>query len=220
MNFDHGRAGIRLLLLSGLMVFGLVAGRATPSDAEPVHPRHEVEAAFLAHFARYVTWPDAAFRTPREPFVIGVLGDDHVAADLQRILPRQKPVHGRTIALARSHTAQDLTHCHIVFIGAVESTRVPQHLAAFARVGSRALTVGETEDFLEAGGAIRFVVEGSKVRFEINVRAADQAGLTISSKLLNLARNIRGRSMGGGGWVRIPLLAANVHLTVAAEHQP
>jgi hypothetical protein len=49
------------------------------------------------------------------------------------------------------------------------------------------LTVGESEGFLERGGMINFVVKGKNVRLEINLVAAEAAGLKISSRLLAIA---------------------------------
>ena len=54
------------------------------------------------------------------------------------------------------------------------------------------MTVGESADFLQQGGIIAFVIDGSYVRFAINTEAADHAGLKISSRLLQLAMNTRG----------------------------
>jgi hypothetical protein len=51
--------------------------------------------------------------------------------------------------------------------------------------------VSEVEDFLEQGGAVQFVPDGNKVRFEINLGAARRSGLNISSKLLSLARAVK-----------------------------
>ena len=50
------------------------------------------------------------------------------------------------------------------------------------------LTVGETEGFAARGGVINLTVEENKVHFEVNVLAADRAGLKISSKLLAIAK--------------------------------
>jgi hypothetical protein len=58
------------------------------------------------------------------------------------------------------------------------------------------LTVGETEDFAEDGGMIAFLVEENKIRFEINLEAADKAKLKISSKLLALAKTVIGNQKG------------------------
>ncbi len=154
---------------------------------------YQVEAAFLYHFAKYITWPPAAFNRPDDPIVIGVLGDDPFGENLSEAVVREKPVQGRPLRVIRGRTPADLARCHILFISGSEETRVPQHLAALARAKSPALTVGESKTFLEAGGAVRFVIENNKVRFEIDARNAEHAGLSISSKLLSLARNTRER---------------------------
>ncbi len=59
------------------------------------------------------------------------------------------------------------------------------------------LTVGEMDRFGEQGGIINFFSEGNKVRFEINVGAAEKARLKISSQLLSLARIIRDDARAG-----------------------
>lgn len=161
-------------------------GHAAPSA--PPLTEYQVEAAFLYHFAKYVTWPPRAFATPDAPILIGVLGDDPFGDELTQAVAREKPVQGRSFRVLRSRSAADLVQCHLLFISASEAGRFAQHFAALQRARSAALTVGESSEFLDAGGAIRFVVENKKVRFEINVRAAEAAGLVISSKLLSLAR--------------------------------
>ena len=52
------------------------------------------------------------------------------------------------------------------------------------------LTVGEGARFLQQGGLISFVLEDNRVRFDVNKSAVDRAGLTVSSKLLRVARNV------------------------------
>lgn len=54
------------------------------------------------------------------------------------------------------------------------------------------LTVGETDQFAAHGGVIQLILRDKQVRFEINVDAASQEGLKISSKLLALARIVSG----------------------------
>jgi hypothetical protein len=57
--------------------------------------------------------------------------------------------------------------------------------------GSGVLTVGETQGFTADGGMINFKLEDGKVRFEINVDAAAQERLHISSRLLSLAQIVK-----------------------------
>jgi hypothetical protein len=183
----------RTLLGMLTIALALCAARPARADSESSLTEYQVEAAFLYHFAKYVTWPPQAFANPDDPILIGVLGDDPFGDDLVQTVRREKPVQGRSLRIVRGRNPAELARCHILFISASEAPRLKQHLEALARAHSTALTVGESKDFLDVGGAIRFVVEKNKVRFEIAARAAERAGLSLSSKLLSLARNTRER---------------------------
>ncbi|HWX42191.1 MAG TPA: YfiR family protein, partial [Blastocatellia bacterium] len=100
-----------------------------------------------------------------------------------------KNVNGHPIAVKRLRWGQDLRQCHILFISASEARRLPQILESLR--GASVLTVADMERFDQQGGIVRFLIEEGKVRFEINVDAADKAGLRISSKLLALAKIVR-----------------------------
>ena len=52
------------------------------------------------------------------------------------------------------------------------------------------LTVGEGDRFAREGGMIALVVDNRRVRFDINPAAAQNGGLKLSSRLLNVARSI------------------------------
>jgi hypothetical protein len=56
--------------------------------------------------------------------------------------------------------------------------------------GMPILTIGETPGFAKRGCIINLIVEDNKVRFEVNLDAAKQADLTVSSRLLALAKII------------------------------
>ncbi len=53
--------------------------------------------------------------------------------------------------------------------------------------------VGEGEGFAERGGAVQFFLEDNKLRFAVNVDAVQRARLTVSAKLLALARIVHGQ---------------------------
>jgi hypothetical protein len=52
------------------------------------------------------------------------------------------------------------------------------------------LTVSDTQEFLDAGGIVNFIIEDNKVRFDINLTASEKAGLKIRSQLLRLAKKV------------------------------
>jgi len=133
----------------------------------------------------------SAFAQSDSPIVIGILGTDPFGNLIDRIVENKK-IGARGIVVKRlkwGTDLKDLKECKILFVGASEKA----HLDDLVQIVKSLpiLTVGETPGFAERGGVIRFVLEDNRVRFEINVEAARQADLTISSRLLTLARIIQ-----------------------------
>ncbi len=145
---------------------------------------YQIKAAFLYNFAKFVEWPPRAFAGPQAPIIVGVLGKNTFGDDLERTI-RDKTVNNHPLEFKAFHSATEATNCHILFISASEKDHLPKILKSLR--GASVLTVSETDRFIETGGMINFVIEDSKIRFQINDDAAKQAGLTISSKLLSLA---------------------------------
>ena len=56
--------------------------------------------------------------------------------------------------------------------------------------------MGESHDFADSGGMIEFLLEGNKIRFEINLGAVNAAKLKMSARLLTLAKAVIG-TLGG-----------------------
>jgi len=115
---------------------------------------------------------------------ICVLGDDPFGKSLRSVAGEQVGSHKLTVtqteALARP------AGCQVLFISRSEREKLPQILTAVG--DAPVLTVGDTNGFADRGVIINFVLEGSKVRFEINTDSADRAWIKISSKLLQLAK--------------------------------
>ena len=150
-----------------------------------------IKAGFIFNFAKFVEWPPATFAQADSPIVIGILGTDPFGAIIDQIV-QDKKIGARGFVVKRlkwGADPKDLRECKILFVGASESAHIDE-LVQIVR-GLPILTVGETPGFAERGGVIRLVLEDNKVRFEVNVEAARQAGLTISSRLLTLARIIQ-----------------------------
>jgi len=59
--------------------------------------------------------------------------------------------------------------------------------------GKGVLIVGESAKVLPACGAIAFVQEGERLRFDVNINAIRRQGLRASSKLLRVARDASSR---------------------------
>ena len=152
--------------------------------AEPPS-EYDVKAAFLLNFVKFVDWPPAAFADANSPIAICILGRDPFGLILDQLV-EDETVNGRKVAVRRMSDPPAAKTCQLVF---VEGTG-KEAARAVSAVGRGVLTVGEGERFVRDGGIIGFVIENRRVRFDINRRAAETAGLTLSSKLLNVARAV------------------------------
>lgn len=139
----------------------------------------QVKAAFLFNFAKFTSWPSP----PEGPLVIGIAGDPAFSGVVERLV-KGRTVNGRELVAKRHDDGEDLTGCHVLFVGAPERRDIASWLA---RVRGPVLTVGETPGFLRDGGMVRLYVENNRIRFQISQKNAEAAGLKISSQLLMLA---------------------------------
>lgn len=180
----EGRARIRVL--AGTVLFLLVVSQ-TAAWGEPIRAaEYEVKAAFLYNFGRFVQWPPAAWGNG-DSFVLCLLGRDPFGPALSQTVTGKK-IQDKDLVVRQLKQVSQAEGCHILFVSGSERWHLAEVLSE-VRTKS-VLTVGEAADFTERGGIIGFTVEDSRVRFDINLASAQDAGLTISSQLLKLARII------------------------------
>ncbi len=149
---------------------------------------YQVKAAFLYNFAKFVEWPQQAFNNPAEPISICIFGKNPFGQILDDTV-RGKAVEGRAFVILKVSDFRQTGACKILFIGSSERKSIRLLLAQVKTSGI--LTVGETEGFAVEGGVVEFTSGEGKVRVDINVQAAEQGHLRISSKLLSLARIVK-----------------------------
>jgi uncharacterized protein DUF4154 len=183
------RLGILIVALSVALSWApeSIAQASDSSDS----PEYLIKAGFIYNFAKFVEWPAAAFAQPDSPIVIGILGIDPFGTLIDEIV-KNKKIGARGFVVKRLKWGTDLKElkeCKILFVGDSENAHVDELVQILKTLPI--LTVGETPGFAQRGGVIRFVLEDNRVRFEVNVDAAHQADLTISSRLLTLARIIQ-----------------------------
>jgi hypothetical protein len=171
-----------VIVAAALLALAAAPGRA---QVAPAPTEYQVKAVFLFNFSQFVDWPAAAFNDAQSPLVIGVLGNDPFDGALDEIV-RGETVNGRPLVVQRYQSIGEVETCHILFIDRSQAGQLDAVLAALKE--RSVLTIGDFEGFGRHGGIIRFVTVGNKIRLRINLAAAQQAHLTISSKLLRPAQ--------------------------------
>jgi hypothetical protein len=159
----------------------------TPAPGAASAPtREQVQAALVYKFAQFVQWgPEAGSLDSGDgaAIIVGLLGSDAIRSELEAIL-RGKSLQGRPLEVRYFEHPEDVRDCRILVIDMQESRR---ELAMRMLPRKDLLTIGEGASFARQGGVIAIILEESRVRFDLNLAAAETAGLKIDPTLLGLA---------------------------------
>jgi hypothetical protein len=168
-------------------VFLFPTNSAKSETLSHVKAEYQIKAAFLYNFTRFIEWPNADQAGGKAVFQIGILGTDPFGAEIDTL--SGKKVRDRSVIVGRYLTWDDrIKECDILFISGSESARLSFILDKIK--GVPVLTIGDSESFASRGVMLNFFTESDKVRFEINLKQAQIAGLKVSSQLIILAKVI------------------------------
>lgn len=173
------------LIMPVLLTVALSVTPALCKTDDMVASEYRIKAAFLYNFARFVSWPDSD--TGNNGFSICVLGTDPFGELVDSLAGKQ--VHNQELVIRRLSELTPEDNCQLVYISSENMMDLDATLSLLR--ANPVLTVSDMDDFITRGGIIRFRLANNKVRFDINIDAANTAGLTISSKLLSLAHIVR-----------------------------
>jgi len=180
------RAPLRMVAALSLLLISL------PLPAQNFAPlEYRAKANYLANFPSFVEWPTDALPQGKAPFLVCVFGDFPFGTFLAE-MTRGTTVHNRPVEIRWIRKPQELSSCQILFVSHSEQKRYSQSLDAVR--DHVVLTVGETPEFLDAGGIVSFSTQQGALQFDVNLEAADKAHLKISSRLLALARHVVNRT--------------------------
>ncbi len=182
----RGRHNPRLRKPGAVLFVAAALATGAAGHASEQLGEYQVKAAFLLNFTKFVAWPPGAFEDGASPLTICVMGDDPFDGTLDQVTEGES-VNGRKIAVQRVRRIPKPKSCQMLFISRSEK-EIP---AILAEVGPGVLTVSDADGFLQDGGIIAFVIQGRHVRFDINQRAAGKAQLTLSARLLSVARSVQ-----------------------------
>ena len=162
----------------------LCANSALPGAQSALE--YDVKAALLLNFARYIEWPDGAFESARSPIEVCVLAPSPFGDALDRTLAGET-VANRPLSARQVHGPSDSAGCHLLFIPSGAEARAS---ALVREGGPHTITVGESRRFADMGGAVNLVIEGGRVRFNVNLRPVEDRGVRISARMLQLAGRV------------------------------
>jgi hypothetical protein len=165
------------------LTFGTTATRAQQRQFD----EYQVKAVFLFNLTCFISWPPAAFTSPRAPFRLVVYGRDPFGPLLEEVMAGEM-AQGRPIIIKRIAAGAAVPPCQLLFVTADAQTQAAPLLTAAAK--HAVLTVGESPDFIAAGGICNLHTHDRRIQIQVSaasVRQAEGHGLMLSAKLLQVA---------------------------------
>lgn len=163
---------------------------AQPFQARAATTESAVKAGFIYNFTKFIEWPASAAIVAT--FNLCVVGDNRLEDSLQAL--EGKMVAGRPLSLRNNVTGEALKSCHMVFVAQDDEQAIQAILKELAALP--VVTVSDSPGFMQKGGMIGLVRDGTRLAFEVNLVSGKAAGLHISSQLLKLAKHVK--NPGGG----------------------
>lgn len=163
---------------SFLLLLFCIAGGTLMAQSQ--NQEANLKAAFIYNFTGYIDWENI---TLENKFIIGIIGPASLDAPIAEIA-RTNLAKNKKITIKHFSKPEDISFCHILFIS--KNTQFPVQ-SILDEVDKGVLTISEEPGLAKRGTAINFVLVNDKLKFEINLKAVNSAGLKVGSQLLKLA---------------------------------
>jgi hypothetical protein len=194
--FRCRRAAVRLMICSRdpwrrvqrLVVMTAIAVCAVTPFASAQITESALKAAFLHKFVKFVQWPAGAL-PPGQRLAMCIVGDAAVAGALGRRIEGQA-IDGHDLTVTVLKPGDPASGCHLLYVSASAIKR-SAGLLLNARSAS-IFTVSDADKFAESGGMAQLIVENGRMSFAINLASAQRGRLSLSSKLLSVAKSVKG----------------------------
>ncbi|KMP12141.1 hypothetical protein UR09_01815 [Candidatus Nitromaritima sp. SCGC AAA799-A02] len=157
------------------------------ASADSLPREYVIKAGFIYNFTKFISWPVGS--GSETSFGFCVHGRDPFGSVLDELASVRK-VNGKPLVIKRQTRITDLSSCHIIFIPQSKSSKLQEVIRAVK--GFPVLIIGDSPGMARRGAGINLVILNNRIRFEINLDSISEAGLKISSELLDLGILVRG----------------------------
>ncbi len=142
---------------------------------------HEIHAAMLYNFIKYVQWPTEA---DGGEFVVGVMGEDDVFNTLKTWYDG-KPKGTKKYVIKKLASAAEAGACQVVYLGKGKSKELENIMGSIN--GKSVLTITDGNGLGKKGSCINFKVIDGKLKFELNQATVSSQSLKVSGQLSSMA---------------------------------
>lgn len=172
-------------LAGGLLALSCLLGGGAGSVWAQAISEQAIKAGFVFNFLKFTHWP-AMRDSDARPLQICTPGAQALDGQLAQLQGRS--VAGRAIEVRSNVVPGEWRSCGILYFTANDAERLEPALRVLGN--APVLTVGEPAGFVQAGGMIALRIEDNRIRFDVNLAAAQRAGLVLNGQMLQLAGQV------------------------------
>jgi len=163
-----------------IFLFILLVSAAIGVSAQE-RPVHEIHAAMLYNFIKYVQWPNEG---EAGDFVVGVIGDENVFNTL-KLWYDGKAKGSKKYVIRKLASGDEATNCQVVYVG--KSKNRDFDIIKTSVTGKSVLTITDGNGMGQKGSCINFKVIDGKLKFELNQAILTGSNLKVSTQLSSMA---------------------------------
>ncbi|MCK6616226.1 MAG: YfiR family protein [Cyclobacteriaceae bacterium] len=162
-----------------VVVFAVLLAVSTAWAQE--RPNHEIHAAMVFNFIKYVQWPDEG---TGGDFIVGVMGEDDVFNTLKAWYDG-KPKGAKKYVIKKLASADEAASCHVVYLGKTKSKEFENIKNSIS--GKPVLTVTDGSGLGQKGSCINFKIVDGKLKWELNQGTFTSSNLKVSGQLSSMS---------------------------------
>jgi hypothetical protein len=164
----------RLLAAACLLVLAGAAGSQSTGE-------QSLKVAFVFNFIKFTQWPQS-----RESLLFCTQGAQPL--DWQFAQFKGQSVNGRTLDVRHNVPSGEWHSCDVLFLSKADAPVADSVQRILGNAPT--LTIADLPDYVQNGGMIALRVEGSRLRFDVNLAAVQRAGLVLSGQMVKLAGRV------------------------------
>jgi len=176
-----------------IAVFGLLMNIPQAYAESELSRENKIKAVLIYRFTKFIEWTPESFSDNQDPLILTIIGNDPLSKAIDAL--HGKKVKGRKLLIKRITSIEDIDKSHIFYIAQSEKERLTEILQTTRELC--VLTISDIKGFSKKGGIINFFMVENTVRFEINVAAAQEAGLEVKPSLLKLSKVVGNKNRNG-----------------------
>lgn len=141
------------------------------------------KAIIVYNFTKYIEWPNIT----NNEFVISVLDNKELSSELKTIAEKKK-IGVNKLIIKDITQIEEIGNCQIVYIPSRRLNDLPKCLTKSQN--QNVLIITEIDNGCQKGAGINILSDGGKLNFEIKKNNITSKGLTLSSYLVEMGKEI------------------------------